>query len=116
MRIAWDWMRDTLELMAVSLEADISTREAFPTDLRVTASIKKALTATQEALDEITNACARQEMLNDAAPALRYRLGSKIKLNVYDGDRPMCQCHNDADAMEIVAALNQAVGAKERVR
>lgn len=38
--------------------------------------------------------------------ASRYRTGTKIKLNVYDGDRPMCQCHCEPDAVAIVLALN----------
>ncbi len=34
------------------------------------------------------------------------RVGFKIKLNVYLGDRPLCQCHSEADAALIVTALN----------
>ncbi len=36
----------------------------------------------------------------------RWRVGAKVKLNVYDGDRPVCQCHNEQDASRIAAALN----------
>ena len=35
-----------------------------------------------------------------------WRVGSKIPLNVYDGDRPVCQCHTPEDAARIVAAMN----------
>lgn len=35
-----------------------------------------------------------------------WRVGSKVPLNVYDGDRPVCQCHTPEDAARIVAAMN----------
>lgn len=34
------------------------------------------------------------------------RIGSKVPLNVYDGDRPVCQCHNERDAAFIVDLIN----------
>lgn len=37
---------------------------------------------------------------------MSWRVGSKVPLNVYDGDRPVCQCHNVGDAMLIVDAMN----------
>lgn len=37
-----------------------------------------------------------------------WRQGSKVRLNVYEGDRPVCQCHNEQDARRIVEALNAA--------
>ncbi len=40
------------------------------------------------------------------APTIKWRLGGKIVLNVYEGNRPVCQCHNEADARRIVAAVN----------
>lgn len=35
-----------------------------------------------------------------------WRVGGKVPLNVYEGDRPMFQCHTPEDAARIVAALN----------
>ena len=37
---------------------------------------------------------------------MSWRVGRKVPLNVYDGDRPVCQCHNPEDAARIVAAVN----------
>ncbi len=49
-----------------------------------------------------------------------WRVGSKVPLNVYDGDRPVCQCHTAEDAEAIVRAMNMAPGgvvsAEERSR
>jgi len=45
----------------------------------------------------------------DRAP--RWRVGTHVPLNVYEGNRPVCQCHNSDDAARIVAAMN-AKGAK----
>lgn len=35
-----------------------------------------------------------------------WRVGSKVKINVYEGDRPVCQCHSEIDAARIVVAMN----------
>lgn len=35
-----------------------------------------------------------------------WRRGRSVPLNVYEGDRPVCQCHNQVDALRIVQALN----------
>jgi hypothetical protein len=35
-----------------------------------------------------------------------WRVGRKVPINVYDGDRPVCQCHNEEDAARIVIAVN----------
>lgn len=35
-----------------------------------------------------------------------WRVGGKVQLNVYDGDRPVCQCHTAEDAAKIVEAMN----------
>lgn len=35
-----------------------------------------------------------------------WRVGKSIPINVYDGDRPVCQCHTVADAHRIVKAVN----------
>ena len=37
---------------------------------------------------------------------MSWRVGSKVPLNVYEGDRPVCQCHTPEDAARIVAAMN----------
>lgn len=36
-----------------------------------------------------------------------WRIGAKVPLNIYAGDRPVCQCHNAQDAALIVAAVNR---------
>jgi len=41
----------------------------------------------------------------------RWRVGTQVPLNVYEGNRPVCRCHNAEDAARIVAAMN-AKGAK----
>jgi hypothetical protein len=37
---------------------------------------------------------------------LRWRVGGKVPLNVYENDEPMFQCHTPEDAARIVAMLN----------
>ena len=39
-----------------------------------------------------------------------WRVGSNIPINVYEGDRPVCQCHTLEDAKRIVAAINWHLG------
>jgi hypothetical protein len=36
----------------------------------------------------------------------RWRIGTKVPINVYDGDRPVCQCQTVGDAKLIVRAVN----------
>ena len=36
-----------------------------------------------------------------------WRVGSKVPINVYEGDRPICQCHTAIDAKRIVDAVNR---------
>ena len=36
-----------------------------------------------------------------------WRVGHKVPLNVYEGDRPVCQCHNTEDAARIALAMNE---------
>ena len=38
-----------------------------------------------------------------------WRVGSKVPINVYDGDRPVCQCQTAADAALIVKAVNRQI-------
>ncbi len=49
-----------------------------------------------------------------AVPDGPWRVGKHIALNVYDGDRPVCQCHTARDAKRIVAAMNRAIRAEAR--
>lgn len=42
---------------------------------------------------------------------VRWRIGSHIPINVYEGDRPVCQCHNALDAARIVLAMNRRITA-----
>jgi hypothetical protein len=37
-----------------------------------------------------------------------WRTGKQVPINVYDGDRPVCQCHSEQDAKRIVVAVNLA--------
>jgi hypothetical protein len=37
---------------------------------------------------------------------MSWRVGEQVPINVYDGDRPVCQCHNESDAILIVQAVN----------
>ncbi len=36
-----------------------------------------------------------------------WRVGRKVPINVYEGERPVCQCQTAADAMLIVKAVNR---------
>ena len=36
-----------------------------------------------------------------------WRVGSKVPINVYEGDSPICQCHTAIDAKRIVDAVNR---------
>lgn len=38
---------------------------------------------------------------------MKWRVGTKVPLNVYEGDRPICQCHTASDARRIVIAINR---------
>lgn len=40
----------------------------------------------------------------------RWRTGTKVPINVYDGNRPVCQCHTATDARRIVKAVNYLTG------
>jgi len=48
--------------------------------------------------------------------AEEWRTGGKIKLNVYEGNRPVCQCHNEEDARRIVDAMNRVLGNSPKQR
>lgn len=36
----------------------------------------------------------------------QWRIGRKVPINIYDGDRPVCQCHTVEDAKRIVRGVN----------
>jgi hypothetical protein len=38
-----------------------------------------------------------------------WRVGGKVPVNVYEGDRPVCQCHSEEDARSIVETMNRAI-------
>src|SRR6266436_7354016 len=44
---------------------------------------------------------------------LCWRVGTKVPINVYEGDRPICQCQTTLDAKRIVAAVNAASEIRE---
>lgn len=45
----------------------------------------------------------------------RWRVGSKIPINVYDGDRPVCQCQTALDARLVVLAVNALLDSRESI-
>lgn len=44
-----------------------------------------------------------------------WRVGGKVPLNVYQGDRPMFQCHTPEDAAMVVAKLNSHDAQAQRI-
>jgi len=44
---------------------------------------------------------------------MTWRVGHKVPINVYEGDRPVCQCHTAEDALRIVRAMNAWVKEEE---
>ena len=42
-----------------------------------------------------------------------WRVGNQVPVNVYDGNRPVCQCHDARDAALIVQAVNELLERKE---
>jgi hypothetical protein len=44
-----------------------------------------------------------------------WRVGGKVPLNVYEGDRPMFQCHTPEDASRIVSMLNATAALESRL-
>ncbi len=47
-------------------------------------------------------------VVEEVSPA-PWHQGSQVPINIYEGDRPICQTHTVADAKRIVAAVNRAV-------
>lgn len=39
----------------------------------------------------------------------RWRIGRKVPINMYDGDRPVCQTHTALDARRIVDSVNKMI-------
>ncbi len=44
-----------------------------------------------------------------------WRIGGKVPLNVYEGDRPMFQCHTPEDASRVVSILNATVAIESQL-
>jgi hypothetical protein len=44
-----------------------------------------------------------------------WRVGNKVPINVYEDDRPVCQCHNEIDAKAIVDAMNGESAIRELI-
>jgi hypothetical protein len=52
-------------------------------------------------------AVRKQEFTKQTAQAvMSWRVGHKVPINVYEGDRPVCQCHTAEDAGAIVQGMN----------
>lgn len=43
---------------------------------------------------------------------MTWRVGTTVPINVYEDDRPICQCHDGATAKRIVDGMNLAEGLK----
>lgn len=43
---------------------------------------------------------------------MKWSVGGKVPLNVYENDRPMFQCHTPEDAERIVSLLNENANLK----
>ena len=89
--------------MAAALFADL-----FPDRANVIDGDDKDMVRIDQALQE---ACLYGEGAEndkeEVRPNGRWRVGSKIPINVYEGDRPVCQCHTAIDAARIVKAMNE---------
>ncbi len=51
-----------------------------------------------------------------AQPDVLWRVGGRVKLNVYEGNnpgRPICQCHTVEDAQRIVDAVNTIIAMRQ---
>lgn len=47
---------------------------------------------------------------------MNWRVGKTVPINVYEGDRPVCQCHTAEDAKRIVRAMNHAAVSQQEGR
>lgn len=45
-----------------------------------------------------------------------WRVGRRIPINIYEGDRPICQCHTAIDAATIVRAVNSWLIARGQLK
>jgi hypothetical protein len=50
------------------------------------------------------------QMIRDNVDKRRWRVGRTVPINVYEGNRPVCQCHTADDARRIVTAMNREIG------
>lgn len=48
-----------------------------------------------------------QFLAEQPGPTTVWRQGRKVRINVYEGERAVCQCHTVGDAERIVAAVNR---------
>jgi hypothetical protein len=62
--------------------------------------------------DDILEAYRGAEHKRGEIVTPKWRVGRNVPLNVYAGDRPVCQCHNATDALLIVSAVNQFLEGK----
>jgi len=46
----------------------------------------------------------------------RWRTGTRVPINVYEGERPICQCQTAMDAKLIVLAVNSLLESRERFK
>lgn len=122
----WFWLLGYLGGKALKAHASGDTDKALHhtiSSAAVLANWHAAISGTATAMRPGIDPAERGiESRNDCPPALsptpapqpdcrqtgRWRVGSKVPLNVYQGDRPVCQCHNEADAQQIVEAMNQS--------
>lgn len=47
--------------------------------------------------------------------SIPWRVGRKVPINVYEGDRPVCQCHTALDARLIVKAVNSIKQLQQKI-
>lgn len=81
-----------------------TVKDSLTVDPATTPSCAKCNDTKRIPCDCLTGTCTGSVVCPDCAK--RWRVGSKVPLNVYEGDRAVCQCHNEQDARRIVAALN----------
>jgi hypothetical protein len=47
---------------------------------------------------------------------MTWRVGRKVPINIYEGDRAVCQCHTPEDAYRIVKAMNASEEAQAEMK
>lgn len=46
---------------------------------------------------------------------MKWRVGTKVPINVYEGDKPVCQCQTPEYAARIVSVMNFALNLSEGI-